>query len=260
MNVGGTVLGSLKDHRVDEADEWRVRDAVVDLEVVGLLFLFLGQLLLDRGPGAERLGRSRQAADLGQDVVPRRHGELERITRGEPQLVDSLDVARVGNSDLQGAVLERVRNGSQPLENVQRDLASGLLRDTCESQVDHRHLVARCEGARETFARGEILLHERVRERAHAGGSPDQGQLVRRNQAGGCDQVGDELPERVDRWRRAAQARATGWCSAPGLGAGGAQIRWTLDVHLSLVRGIGSGRLRLDPGGSTSLLRRPISP
>ena len=57
VDVGGPVLGGLKDHGVDEANEWGIGDAVVDLEVVGLLlFLFELELAFDGGGArAERL-------------------------------------------------------------------------------------------------------------------------------------------------------------------------------------------------------------
>ena len=45
VDVAGPVLGRLEDHRVDEPDERRVGDPVVDLEVVAVFLL-----LLDREP------------------------------------------------------------------------------------------------------------------------------------------------------------------------------------------------------------------
>ena len=101
MDVGGPVLGRLEDHRVDEADERRVGDAVVGLEVVDLLGLLLGDgpFPLEEGAGAEGLGGADEPADLGEDVVARRDGELERVARREPELVDAVDVGRVGDRD-----------------------------------------------------------------------------------------------------------------------------------------------------------------
>src|SRR5262249_22961867 len=88
-------------------------------------------------------------------------------------------------------------------------------------------------------------------ERAHSGGASDHGQLVRLDEAGGGDQVCDELGERVDR-RWASEPGANLRRRAPGLSARGAQIPWTLDVHLSLARGIGSAPVRLDPSGASA--------
>ena len=121
VDVGGAVLGGLEDHRVDEPDERRVGDAVVDLEVVGLLLLVdQRELVLDSGAGAERLGGAGEPAELGEDVVARGDAELERVARREPQLVDPLDVAGIGDRDAQRAVLERVRDRDDALEDVQR--------------------------------------------------------------------------------------------------------------------------------------------
>ena len=121
VDVGGPVLGGLEDHGVDEPDERRIGDAVVDLEVVDLLLLHLQlQLLLDGGAGAERLRGTRQSAELDEDVVAGRHAELERVARREPELVDSLNVAGVGNGDPERPVLDRVRNGRQAFEDMER--------------------------------------------------------------------------------------------------------------------------------------------
>src|SRR5207302_8259217 len=84
---------------------------------------------------------------------------------------------------------------------------------------------------RETVARSDVLLDESVCEGPHSGRASDQRQLVRRDESGGGDQVGDELGERVDRRRWAPEAGSSGRRRAPGLGARGAQVRWTLDVH-----------------------------
>ena len=62
VDVAGPVLGGLEDDRVDEPDERRVGDAVVDLEVVDVLLFLLEQrlgFLGEYGTGAEGLGRAR---------------------------------------------------------------------------------------------------------------------------------------------------------------------------------------------------------
>src|SRR5438270_429448 len=86
VDVGRAVLGRLEDHRVDETDERRVGDAVVDLEVVALLLLLLErELLFDRGPRAERLGGALQPTDLAEDVLLGRDAELHLVARRDPQ-------------------------------------------------------------------------------------------------------------------------------------------------------------------------------
>src|SRR5207249_219894 len=117
-DVGGPVLGGLEDHGVDEADERRIGDAVVDLEVVGLLlFLFDLELLRDGGAGAERLGGTSQSTDLDEDVVTGRNADVERVARGQPELVDPLNVARIANGNLERPVLDRIGNGDESLEH-----------------------------------------------------------------------------------------------------------------------------------------------
>ena len=108
---------------------------------------------------------------------------------------------------------------------MEGDLAACLVGDARECQVDERHLVAGREGAGETFAGCNVLLHERMSEGAHAGRAPDPCQLVCRHEACGGDQVGDELGERIDRRRGTAEAPATGRGRRSGLGARGTQIR-----------------------------------
>src|SRR5205823_13812459 len=122
-----------------------------------------------------------------------------------------------------------------------------VVRDAAERQVDERHVVAGRERPGNAFARGDVLVDQGLGEGALARSAPDQRQLVRRDEAGGGDQVCDELGERVDRRRRPAETRSTG--RRRGLrrrAAGGAQLRWTLSVHLSLVRGIGRALAALD--------------
>ena len=116
MDIGGPVLGGLEDHGVDEPDERRIGNAVVDLEIVGLLLFLFEQLQLafgGGGSGAEGLGGASKATELDEDVVTGRHANLERIARGEPQLVDSLDVAGVAYGDLEyGIATTRSRTWS----------------------------------------------------------------------------------------------------------------------------------------------------
>jgi hypothetical protein len=186
VDVGGAVLGRLEDDRVDEPDKRRIGDAVVDLEVVGfLLFLRGRELLLDHRARAERFGGASETADLGKDVLACRDAQVERVTRRDPQLVDRLDVARIGESDLQRSVRERVRHRDDALEHMQWDLVGGLVVDAREREVDEGHLVASGERTRDAFARRDVLLDQRLRERAAlAHAAPDQRELVGRDEAG----------------------------------------------------------------------------
>jgi hypothetical protein len=102
VHVGGAVLRRLEEDRVDEADERDVGDAVLGLEI-GEVFLLLCEelLLLDDRACAERLGGPRELANRDEDVLTRGDAELERVPRREPQLVDAVEIRRVGNRDAQ---------------------------------------------------------------------------------------------------------------------------------------------------------------
>ena len=88
VDVARAVLGRLEDDRVDEPDDRPLRDAVLGLEVVGLV---LDRLRRDRrrrtsafmAPSARV-----EPAHLDHDVLLRRDGELDRLALREPQLVD----------------------------------------------------------------------------------------------------------------------------------------------------------------------------
>ncbi len=67
VDVRGVLLGRLEDHGVHEPDERAVGDAVVGLEVVGLLVRCRGLLGLD-GDGADGLGRADETLELRDDV------------------------------------------------------------------------------------------------------------------------------------------------------------------------------------------------
>ena len=129
VDVGGPVLGRLEDHGVDEPDERRIGDPVVDLEVVALFLLLDLEVLLDRRARTERLRRANESADLGLDVLAPADADLDRIPRREPELVDRVHVRRIGNRDPERPVLERVRNRGDPLEHVERHLPGGVVVD-----------------------------------------------------------------------------------------------------------------------------------
>ena len=233
VDVGGAVLGGLEDDRVDEPDERRVGDAVVDLEVVRLLLLGDPQLLVDLledSAGAERLGGARHPAQLDEDVLARGDAEVERVARREPELVDPVQVARIGDGDPQRAVVERVRDRDDALEDVQRDLLGRVLVDAREREVDERDLIADGERARDSLGRRDALVDDRLRERALAGAPSDHRELVLRDETGRREQVDDELGHRVHAHAGAERFRA-GRAGVPGA-AGLAKLRWRVAGHI----------------------------
>jgi len=196
VDVRGAVLGGLEDHRVDEADERRVRDAVVGFEVVGLVDLFLvgGLLLFEDGARAECFGGTDDAADLRLDVVARRNGELDGEPRRDAQFVDPVDVAGVCDRDAQGRRVHRERDRADALEHVQRHLLSRLRVDTGIGQVDERQLVAGGERPGDPLARCDPLVDERLCDRpVRTRAAARERQLVLGDEPGRGEQVGDEL-------------------------------------------------------------------
>ena len=124
---------------------------------------------------AESLRGAGQAADLVLDVLARGDAELELEARRQPQLVDRVHVAGVGDRDPERVALERVRHGDDALEHVDRDLLGGVLGDAGQRQVDERQLEAAGERAREALRRGDALVQHRLRERAALLDAPADG-------------------------------------------------------------------------------------
>ena len=106
----------------------------------------------------------------------------------------AVQVRRVGDRDAEDAVVGRVRDRADPLEDVQRDLLRRLLVDCDEREVDERQLVACREHAGDALARGDTLVDERRGERARLLGAPSrEREAIRRHEPRRCEEVGDEL-------------------------------------------------------------------
>ena len=117
MDVRGAVAGRLHDDRVDEPHEWRVRDAVVDLQ--RLLVIGLDLQLVDRRLRLEHLGLASDAGSL--NVLAARNGDVDGIAGGDAQLVDAVNVRGVGDSDPKAVADQRDRDGYDALQRAQRD-------------------------------------------------------------------------------------------------------------------------------------------
>ena len=167
VDVGGVLLGGLEDQRVDEPDERPVGDAVVGLEVVAVR-LVDGLVHVDGDDGADRLGGAHEPLELGEDVVARRDAELERVLRREPELVDRVQVPRVGDRDLEHVVLDRVRDRDGALERLHGDQLRGVDGDADGREVDDREVVAHGEHARDPVGGRDALVDERLRDRRAA--------------------------------------------------------------------------------------------
>ena len=126
VNVAGAVFGGGEDDRVDEADERRVGDAVVGLELVFRISHDLDCVEIHAAATAHRIARALEALDLLVDVVDRGDRELELMARREPQLIDRVNVRRVGERHPQDVAVDRVRHRRDPLQDVQRDRSRRL--------------------------------------------------------------------------------------------------------------------------------------
>src|SRR5581483_3312078 len=112
----------------------------------------------------------------------------------QAQLVDAVQVRRVGDGDAQRAVVEGVRDRRAALEHVRRDLLGGVVVDAREAEVDEGELVACGEHARDAVARRDAFLDERRRERAGLlRAAAREREPVLRNELRRGEQVDDEL-------------------------------------------------------------------
>ncbi len=197
MEVGGAVLGRLEDDRVDEPDERGVGDAVVGLEVVLGVVRFDVELVLDERGAFPHLARARDLAQLELDVLARRDADVELIAGREAKLVDLLDVARVGDRDLEDVSLEAVRDRSDPVEDVRLDRLDGVLLHGDLGEVDEGEVVARRERLGDPDAVAGAVVRERGRERPRAGARLGLGELVHGDEAGRLEEVREELRRAV---------------------------------------------------------------
>ena len=133
-----------------------------------------------------------------------RDRELERVPRREPELVDRMQVPRIGDGDLEHVVLEGVRNRDRALERVHRDELRRVGGDADRREVDERQVMARREHARDAVRRRGALLDQRIRDRRAVGRAPaDERERVGPDELGRAEQVEDELGRLVDAERGA---------------------------------------------------------
>ena len=128
VDVGGVFLRRLEDERVHEANERAVRDAVVGLEVVAVVRFGLVQV--DGDDGTDRLGRSHEPLELGEDVVAGSNPELERMLRRETSSSMACRFPGIRDRDLEHVALERIRDGDGALERLHRNQLGGVDGDT----------------------------------------------------------------------------------------------------------------------------------
>ena len=196
VDVARAVGGGLHDDRVDEPDERCIGDAVVDLEVV--LRLVDDIELVEGRLGLEHLRSPRDLADLGEDVVAARNADLDRVAAGEPELVDAVDVARVGDRDPEPVALPRDGDRDDALERQQRDELGRVRRHPLLLEVDERQVVAPGERSRDALGLSVALVAQRLGERAGAGTASGRGEPVAWDDLGRRDELGDEIGDGVE--------------------------------------------------------------
>ena len=80
------------------------------------------------------------------------HRQLELEPRCEPELVDRVDVRRVGERDPEYVAVERVRERHDPLQDVKRDLSIASGDDADLDDVDVAEAVPGRRGRDATLA------------------------------------------------------------------------------------------------------------
>ena len=115
------------------------------------------------------------------------------MPRREPELVEALDVLRLGDADPQRLAVEGERDRAHALEHGERDQLRRLGVDALDREVDQRHVVLLGEVARDAERVREALVEERARERAALRAGAHGLELVRREQPAVADDLRDEL-------------------------------------------------------------------
>ena len=106
--------------------------------------------------------------ELGEDVVAARDPEIDLVARREPELVDAVDVAGVGDRDAQPVVARDDRDRDDALQCPQRDELGGVGRDALFLEIDEREAVAAGERPCDAVDLRVALVPERLGERAGA--------------------------------------------------------------------------------------------
>jgi hypothetical protein len=108
MHVAGALLDRLEHERVDELDE-RTGGFILR----GLDFLFVRKLFaLVAAVATHRIELTPEIAELQLDVLSRSDPEHDLASRRDAQLVDGLNIGRIGDRDQQPLAVERVRHGA----------------------------------------------------------------------------------------------------------------------------------------------------
>ena len=148
VDIARALVRGLQDDGVDELDRRRVREAVCSLQVDDIVRVLLDarHVLAEQGGAGLRLLTAGEPMKLGVNVRDGGDTEVDRIGADDAQLVGQLNVGWINDRNLQPALFDPVRKGSDPQQDMQRDRFSGLRLDVLDPEVDHRQPVGLCRG------------------------------------------------------------------------------------------------------------------
>ena len=159
---------------------------------------------IDRDDRPDRLRGAHEALQLGANVVSGRDDELERVLRGEAELVDRVQVAGVRDRDAENVALELVRDGHRTFERLYRDQLGRFDGDADGREVDDRKVMTHGKHAGDSVGGRDALVDQRLRERCSVDGPPTD-----ERDGFGCDErrVLEEVEEELGRVVRAERRR-----------------------------------------------------
>jgi len=103
--------------------------------------------LVERRLRLAELGVASELLDLVEDVVPYGDDQVEAIACRQPQLVDRVDVPRIGDCDTEPVSDQGDRNGVSPLERRHRNGACGVHRNAePPSSMNSSHTAGESRG------------------------------------------------------------------------------------------------------------------
>ena len=160
VDVARAVVRGLEDDRVHELDRRGIGDAVRSFQIddVVRVLLHAGHELAQQAGAGLRLLTAGQPMELGVDVGGGGNAEVDRVGADDAQLVGELNVGRIDDRNLQPAVFDPVRKGSDPRQDVQRDRLGGVRLDALDAKVDQRQPVALGQRAARVGAAVDIPL------------------------------------------------------------------------------------------------------
>ena len=195
VDVARLVCGTLEDDRVHQPYQRCVGNAVVGLEVVQQILLGDDLHILERGRlHRQRLARTQHPLDLGQDLFARGDAQLDLVVSRQLQLVDTADVRRVGDGDVQALAGDLVGQCDDALEHVNGNCDGGVGRDLLFAENDQRQVEVRGLNLGHPLRGNDAVLGKSRDERTRGTGlGACFPEFVGGDQSGGFEQVSEQL-------------------------------------------------------------------